>query len=66
MKEGTQSANEFDFLITIINHEEPVCPNCGKGRIICPNGKIEKPHAFICTNDCGWYMNLDYSDLVIE
>lgn len=66
MKEVIQSLNKCDFLRAIINHEEPVCPNCGKGRIICPNGKIETPHAFICINHCGWYMHVDYLESIIE
>ena len=50
----------------ILNHEEPVCPKCRKGRIVCPQGKIKKPHFFECTNKCGFYMNIDYNDVIIE
>lgn len=50
----------------ILNHEEPVCPKCRKGRIVCPQGKIKKPHFFECTNKCGFYMNIDYNDVILE
>lgn len=50
----------------IFNHKEPTCPNCGKGHIVCPQGKIKKPHFFECTAKCGFYMNIDYNDVIIE
>ena len=50
----------------VMRHEETVCPYCGKGRIVCPQGKIEKPHFFECTNKCGWHMNIDYADCIVE
>ena len=50
----------------IFNHKEPTCPHRGKGRIVCPQGKIKKPHFFECTNKCGFYMNIDYNDVILE
>jgi len=55
-----------DFRRAMMNHEEPICPNCKKGKIVCPEGKVEKPHFFECTNQCGWYANIDYNDILIE
>lgn len=66
MKEKHQELIKDNFYNAVINHEKPICPKCGKGRIICPSGQIEKPHCFICTNECGWIMNIDYTDLIIE
>ena len=54
------------FHHAVLSHQEPICPICGKGRIICPQGKIVKPHYFECTNHCGWYMNVDYNDCLVE
>lgn len=51
---------EKEFNRAIRNHEAPVCPKCGKGKIVCPHGKIEKPHYFECTNKCGWRLHIDY------
>ena len=50
----------------VLSHQEPICPACGKGRIICPQGKIKKPHYFECSNNCGWHMNVDYKDCLVE
>ena len=30
-----------DFHDAVLSHQEPICPACGKGRIICPQGKIK-------------------------
>lgn len=46
-------AMKEEFEKAIFNHEEPICPQCGKGKIVCPEGKIKKPHYFCCTNNCG-------------
>lgn len=54
------------FRDDVVNHREPTCPNCHIGKIVCPQGKIKQPHFFRCTNDCGWFMNLDYCDINIE
>ena len=54
------------FHDAVFNHEEPVCPQCGKGRIVCPSGKIPKPNFFECTKNCGWYMNVDYNDVIVD
>ena len=54
------------FREAMMNHEEPICPQCGKGKIVCPQGKIPKPHFLECTNKCGWTCNIDYSDTIIE
>ncbi|MGN0693288.1 MAG: hypothetical protein ACI4LK_00035 [Lentihominibacter sp.] len=54
------------FFNAMYNHEEPVCPNCGKGRIVCPQGKIEKPHTFRCSNNCGWFLDLTPADVIVE
>ena len=59
-----ESSKEFHF--AVLSHQEPICPICGKGRIICSQGKIIKPHYFECTNHCGWYMNIDYNDCLVE
>ena len=64
--ENKMLLSEQEFHNAVINHQEPVCPKCRKGRIICPSGKIKKPHFFICTNECGWIMNIDYMDLIVE
>ena len=58
--------NKDEWHCAMMNHEEPICPKCGKGRIICPQGKIERPHYFECTNQCGFHVNLDYNDCIIE
>ena len=50
----------------MLNHKEPICPNCKKGRIVCPSSKIAKPHFFMCTNECGWMANIDYNDVIVE
>ena len=55
-----------DFHDAVLSHQEPICPACGKGRIICPQGKIKKPHYFECSNNCGWHMNVDYKDCLVE
>ena len=55
-----------DFYDAVLSHQEPICPACGKGRIICPQGKIKKPHYFECSNNCGWHMNVDYKDCLVE
>ena len=55
-----------EFKQALFNHAEPACPYCGKGRIICMEGKIEKPHCFQCTNNCGWHMNIDYNDSIVD
>lgn len=55
-----------EFQEAVRNHKEPICPKCGKGRIVCPQGKIKKPHFFCCTNNCGWMMNIDYNDVIVE
>ena len=59
-----ESSKEFRY--AVLSHQQPICPICGKGRIICPQGKIIKPHYFECTNHCGWYMNVDYNDCLVE
>ena len=58
--------NREEWHRAMMNHEEPVCPKCGKGRIVCPAGKIKKPHSFECTNQCGFYVNIDYADCIVE
>ena len=30
-----------DLHDAVLSHQEPICPACGKGRIICPQGKIK-------------------------
>lgn len=55
-----------DFHDAVLSHQEPICPACCKGRIICPQGKIKKPHYFECSNNCGWHMNVDYKDCLVE
>ena len=57
---------EDDFYKEVLNHKEPLCPNCKIGKIVCPSGKIPEPHFFECTNKCGWYMNIDYNDIDVE
>ena len=59
-----ESSKEFRY--AVLSHQQPICPICGKGRIICHQGKIIKPHYFECTNHCGWYMNVDYNDCLVE
>ena len=44
---------EIGFQDDMISHKEPICPKCGIGKVVCPQGKISGPHFFICTNDCG-------------
>lgn len=66
MKKTDNYTNWDEFHDAMLNHEEPICPQCGKGRIVCPEGKIKKPHCFECTNQCGWFANLDYNDVIIE
>lgn len=61
-----QSKDEEEFLYAVINHKEPICPKCHKGRIVSPSGKSGKPHYVECTNNCGWYMNIDYNDCLVE
>lgn len=39
--------NEREFHDAVIDHKEPKCPKCHKGRIVCHQGKIEKPHFFV-------------------
>jgi len=56
--------NDISFLHSVVSHKEPICPQCGKGRIKCPQGKIDKPHYFCCTS-CGWKMNIDYDIPVV-
>ena len=55
-----------DFHDAVLSHQEPICPACGKGRIICLQGKIKKPHYFECSNNCGWHMNVDYKECLVE
>lgn len=31
--------NKDEWHRAMMNHEEPICPKCGKGRIICPQEK---------------------------
>lgn len=65
MKEMNEKETEM-FRKAMMNHEEPICPKCGNGKIVCPQGKIPKPHCFECTNKCGWICNIDYADTIIE
>lgn len=58
--------NEKEWHCAMMNHKEPVCPECGKGKIVCLNGKIARPHYFECTNQCGFYVNIDYNDCLVE
>lgn len=57
---------EKEFLNMVIYHKEPICPKCHIGRIVCPEGKVKNPHYFHCTNNCGWYVNIDYNDCIVE
>lgn len=52
-----------NFSDDMMNHKEPVCPKCGKGKVVCPQGKIKKTHYFECTEQCGWFANIDYNDI---
>lgn len=61
-----QDKAKKDFYDAVINHQEPECPKCHLGKIVCPQGKIKKPHSFCCTNNCGWIMNIDYDDCIVE
>ena len=61
-----ESQEERKFHIDMLSHREPICPQCGKGKVICPKGKIPKPHYFECSHGCGWYTNIDYMDTIVE
>lgn len=58
--------SDEEFLNALINHKEPECPKCHKGKIYCPVGKIESPHFFVCSENCGYYINIDYNTPVVE
>ena len=62
----TQTEEERQFHNDVLSHNVPLCPKCKIGKIVCPQGKIPKPHFFECTNNCGWYMNIDYNDVIVE
>lgn len=34
MKEKHQESLKYNFYNAVINHEKPICPKCGKGRIV--------------------------------
>lgn len=54
MEETNDYVDSNQFRNSVLDYEEPICPKCGKGRIVCPEGKIKKPHHFHCNNECGW------------
>ena len=58
--------SDEEFLNALINHKEPECPKCHKGKIYCPNGKIKTPHSFCCSQNCGYHINLDDKMPVVE
>lgn len=62
----TPTEEEIKFHDDMLSHREPLCPKCRAGRIVCPQGRISRPHFFICTNECGWYCNIDYNDVIVE
>ena len=62
----TPTEEEIRFQDDMLSHREPICPKCGIGRVVCPSGKISRPHFFICTKECGWHCNIDYNDVIVE
>ena len=61
-----ETEEEKQFHKDVRSHKEPLCPQCKIGKIVCPQGKIPKPHRFECTNKCGYCINIDYNDVIID
>ena len=64
MGNSTEKIDLYYVHRAILDGKKIICPKCKKGYIETTNTK--RPLAFWCSEECGWFANIDYADCIVE